>query len=180
MTSLPMLQFSDSDVMSYDKFLSLCQSNVSEKDFEWLKKIKLDEASGTKFLKQWAFFYNQLSEELTLQRSKKLGKEKPKDDFESSRENRIVNVVNQAVTKALGEGTELEVNNPLEAELNLLEFMYKEIDQMIGLHTFDKMALAGYVIKLQLLNRKIQFSAMDGSAEYKRLFSNMQSVIYNN
>jgi len=180
MTSLPMLKFSDSDVMSYDNFLSLCQGNVSEKDFKWLEKIKLNEASGTNFLNQWAFFYNQLSEELTTQRSKKLGKEKLQNGLEGSRETRIVNIVNQAVTKALGEGNELEVNNPLEAELNLLEFMYKEIDEMVGLHTFDKMALAGYVIKLQLLNRKVQFSAMDGAAEYKRLFSNMQSVIYNN
>lgn len=180
MTSLPMLKFSDSDVMSYDNFLSLCKGNVTQKDYQWLEKIKLNEASGSKFLNQWAFFYNQLSEELTLQRSKKLGKEKPQEDFQGSRENRIVNIVNQAVTKALGEKTELEVNNPLEAELSLLEFMYKEIDEMVGLHTFDKIALAGYVIKLQLLNRKIQFSAMDGAAEYKRLFSNMQSVIYNN
>ena len=180
MTSLPMLKFSDSDVMSYDNFLSLCKGNVTKKDYQWLEKFKLNETSGSKFLNQWASFYNQLSEELTIQRSKKLGKERPQDDCQSSRENRIVNIVNQAVTKALGEKTELEVNNPLEAELSLLEFMYNEIDEMVGLHTFDEIALAGYVIKLQLLNRKIKFSAMDGAAEYKRLFSNMQSVIYNN
>jgi len=176
MASLPMLKFSDNDVISYPEFLELCEGNISDKEFKWLKNIKLDEPGEGPLLKEWSDFYNQLLDELAIQRGKKLGRD---IQANGSGDSKIISKVTNAVTQALGDGEKLKVNNPLGAEISLLSFMYDELDQMISLHTFDNIALAGYSIKLQLLNRKKMFSALEGQAEYKRLFSNMQSVIYN-
>jgi hypothetical protein len=107
--------------------------------------------------------------ELNDQRSKKLGLSSPKYHNDGEKEGRIGEAVRQAISN----------ENALDAELSLLSLKWKYLDEIAALHYFDVEALLSYAVKLQLLKRKSLFTKEEGNAEFKRLFSNLQSEIAN-
>ena len=164
MASLPELSADEDMPISYDEFLSCCQSNVSEKDYQLLKDLTLSSTEGP-LVEDWARFYGALNKELSYQRSMNLGKSYSaaydKDGFAA-----------QVVAAALS------AKNPLEAEKILLEYEFENLDTMVGLHMFDEYVLFGYAIKLKLLERQSSFEKEKGQAEFKSLFDGIQQRVY--
>ena len=162
--SLPELR-SDGDMpISYDEFLSLCQSNVSDETYDLLKNLTLDSKEGP-LVNEWASFYGMLTKELNYQRSMNLGK-----SYSSAydKDGLIAQVASSA----------LSAKNPLEAERILLEYEFENLDSLVGLHMFDDHVLFGYAIKLKLLERLNSFEQEKGKNEFETLFYGIQQQVY--
>ena len=163
-SSLPDLKTDGDMPFSYDEFLGMCQSNVSESKYEYLKNLTLSSEEGP-LLKEWSVFYKNLMSELNYQRSMNLGRAYMTSYDKDS-------VVAQVV------GTVLAAKNPLEAEKILLDYEFENLDSLVGLHTFDDVYLFGYAIKLKLLERQSCFVQSKGKKEFKRLFDQVQQRVY--
>lgn len=163
-SSLPDLKTDGDMPLSYEEFLDMCQPNVSEAKYEFLKNLSLSSTEGP-LVEKWAVFYRNLMKELNAQRSAALGKT-------YHREYEKDYLTTQAATAAM------TAKNPLEAEKILLAFEFENLDSLVGLHSFDDIYLFGYAIKLKLLERQSCFSQEKGKAEFKRLFDQVQQRVY--
>ena len=72
-SSLPDLRTDGEMPFSYEEFLGMCQSNVSESKYECLKNLTLSSEEGP-IMKEWAASYKNLMSELNYQRSVNLGR----------------------------------------------------------------------------------------------------------
>ena len=163
-SSLPDLRTDGDMPFTYEEFLGMCQSNVSESKYEFLSNLTLSSDEGP-LLKDWAVFYNNLMSELNYQRSMSLGRAYLKSYDKDS-------VLTQVI------GTVLAAKNPLEAEKILLDYEFENLDSLVGLHTFDDVYLFGYAVKLKLLERQNCFVQEKGKKEFKRLFDQVQQRVY--
>ena len=163
-SSLPDLRTDGDMPFTYEEFLGMCQSNVSESKYEFLSNLTLSSDEGP-LLKDWAVFYNNLMSELNYQRSMNLGRVYLKSYDKDS-------VLTQVI------GTVLAAKNPLEAEKILLDYEFENLDSLVGLHTFDDVYLFGYAVKLKLLERQNCFVQEKGKKEFKRLFDQVQQRVY--
>lgn len=164
-SSLPDLKTSGEIPLTYDEFLAMCQSNVSEENYLFLQNLTPASEEGP-LVKEWAVFYKNLTGELNVQRSANLGKAYlPSHDRDS--------VLAQVAAAAMA------AKNPLEAEKILLDYEFEYLDSLVGLHTFDDIYLFGYAMKLRLLERQSCFVQKKGKAEFKRLFDQIQQRVNN-
>ena len=163
-SSLPDLRTDGDMPMTYDEFLDMCQSNVSESKYELLKNLTLSSEEGP-LLKEWSAFYKNLMGELNYQRSVSLGRPYLTSYDKDS-------VIAQVA------GAAMAAKNPLEAEKILLECEFDNLDSLVGLRTFDDRYLFGYAIKLKLLERQSCFVQSKGQKEFKRLFDQVQQRVY--
>ena len=163
-SSLPDLRTDGDMPFTYEEFLGMCQSNVSESKYEFLSNLTLSSDEGP-LLKDWAVFYNNLMSELNYHRSMNLGRSYLKSYDKDS-------VLTQVI------GTVLAAKNPLEAEKILLDYEFENLDSLVGLHTFDDVYLFGYAVKLKLLERQNCFVQEKGKKEFKRLFDQVQQRVY--
>ena len=163
-SSLPDLRTDGDMPMTYDEFLDMCQSNVSESKYDLLKNLTLSSEEGP-LLKEWSAFYKNLMGELNYQRSVSLGRPYLTSYDKDS-------VIAQVA------GAAMAAKNPLEAEKILLECEFDNLDSLVGLHTFDDRYLFGYAIKLKLLERQSCFVQSKGQKEFKRLFDQVQQRVY--
>ena len=163
-SSLPDLRTDGDMPMTYDEFLDMCQSNVSESKYELLKNLTLSSEEGP-LLKEWSAFYKNLMGELNYQRSVSLGRPYLTSYDKDS-------VIAQVA------GAAMAAKNPLEAEKILLECEFDNLESVVGLHTFDDRYLFGYAIKLKLLERQSCFVQSKGQKEFKRLFDQVQQRVY--
>ena len=163
-SSLPDLRTDGDMPMTYDEFLDMCQSNVSESKYELLKNLTLSSEEGP-LLKEWSAFYKNLMGELNYQRSVSLGRPYLTSYDKDS-------VIAQVA------GAAMAAKNPLEAEKILLECEFDNLDSLVGLHSFDDRYLFGYAIKLKLLERQSCFVQSKGQKEFKRLFDQVQQRVY--
>ncbi|MBE6027147.1 MAG: hypothetical protein E7227_00910 [Clostridiales bacterium] len=162
--SLPELRADGDMPLTYDEFLSCCQSNVSEEKYQMLKDLTLDSTEGP-LVDEWSRFYGMLMKELNYQRSMNLGK-----SYSSAYDKD--GLIAQAASAAL------TAKNPLEAEKVLLEYEFENLDSLVGLHMFDDYVLFGYAIKLKLLERLNCFEQTKGKAEFQSLFDGIQQRVY--
>ena len=162
--SLPELRADGDMPLTYDEFLSCCQSNVSEEKYQMLKDLTLDSTEGP-LVDEWSRFYGMLMKELNYQRSMNLGK-----SYSSAYDKD--GLIAQAAAPALS------AKNPLEAEKVLLEYEFENLDSIVGLHMFDDYVLFGYAIKLKLLERLNCFEQTKGKAEFQSLFDGIQQRVY--
>ena len=162
--SLPELKADGEMPITYEEFLSMCRSNVSEKDMELLEGLTLSSTEGP-LVEEWSRFYGALKKELNYQRSLNLGR-----SYSSAYEkDGLAAQVAQAA---------LSAKNPLEAEKILLQYEFDGLDSLVGLHMFDDHVLFGYAIKLKLLERQTSFEKDKGKAEFKSLFDEIQQRVY--
>ena len=162
--SLPELRADGDMPLTYDEFLSCCQSNVSEEKYQMLKDLTLDSTEGP-LVDEWSRFYGMLMKELNYQRSMNLGK-----SYSSAYDKD--GLIAQAASAAL------TAKNPLETEKVLLEYEFENLDSIVGLHMFDDYVLFGYAIKLKLLERLNCFEQTKGKAEFQSLFDGIQQRVY--
>ena len=162
--SLPELRADGDMPLTYEEFLHLCQSNVSEETYERLENLTLNSTEGP-LVEEWANYYGMLTKELNYQRSMNLGK-----TYSSAYDKD--GLIGQVVASALS------AKNPLEAERVLLESEFENLDSLVGLHMFDDHVLFGYAIKLKLLERLTSFEEDKGKAEFQTLFDGIQQQVY--
>ena len=163
-SSLPELRADGDMPLTYDEFLNLCQSNVSDADYERLKNLTLNSTEGP-LVDEWARFYGMLTKELNYQRSMNLGK-----SYSSAYDKD--GLISQVASSAIS------AKNPLEAARILLEYEFDNLDSLVGLHMFDDHVLYGYAIKLKLLERLTSFEQDKGKAEFQTLFDGIQQQVY--
>lgn len=164
-SSLPDLK-SDGDMpLSYQEFLDLCESQVSESNYKLLKDLTLSSTNGP-LIKEWNRVYGSLTKELNYQRSMKLGKTYPTPETKDF-------MTTQVVSSALA------AKDPLEAEKILLDYEFQQLDELVGLHMFDDHVLFGYAVKLKLLERQGCFDHDKGSTEFRQLLGEVQQRVYN-
>lgn len=163
-SSLPDLRTDGDMPITYDEFLGMCQSNVSESKYEFLKNLTLSSTEGP-LVKDWAIYYKNLMSELNYQRSVNLGRP-------------YLTSYDKDSSAAQVAGAALGAKNPLEAEKILLDYEFELLDSLVGLHTFDDVYLFGYAIKLKLLERQSCFVQEKGQKEFKRLFDQVQQRVY--
>jgi hypothetical protein len=162
--SLPELK-SDSEMpITYDEFLSYCETAVESSVYEELKNLTLSSDKGP-LVSKWAKFYKELTKEVNYQRSLRLGKQYEAPEFRDHTAETIASAA-------------LSAKNPLEAEQILLDYEFENLDSLVGLHMFDKHVLFGYAIKLKLLERQGCFEHEKGKAEFKKLFDQVQQQVY--
>jgi len=167
--TLPLLRYEGVSPFDTFSFLEQCRSQVSDRDYQTIKSALLGRPSSHPFLKKWQQFASMVKKELNDQRSKKLGLSASKYSNDGEKAFRISDAVRQALSN----------ENALDAELSLLELKWNYLEESAALHYFDVEALLAYAVKLQLLQRKSLFTKEEGNAEFKRLFSNLQSEIAN-
>ena len=167
--TLPMLRFDGQCPFDTDSFLEQCKNQVTSRDYQTIVSALSGRSSSHPFLKKWQHFSSMVKKELNDQRSKKLGLSVHTYRNEGDKEFRIGETVRQALSN----------ENALEAELALLSLKWNYLDEISALHYFDVEALLSYAVKLQLLERKSLFTKEEGYAEFKRLFSNLQTEIAN-
>ena len=165
--TLPMLRYDGALPFDTDSFLEICKNKVSNADYQTLSDALGGIPSSHSFLKKWQQFSSMVQQELNEQRSRKLGVSSAKYRNDGEKEYRIQETVRHA----------LNDENVLDAEMSLMMLKWKFLDELAALHVFDLEGLLSYAIKLQLLQRKSLFTREGGNAEFKRLFSNIQSEI---
>ena len=163
-SSLPDLRSDGEMPMTYNEFLGMCASNVSESNYQLLANLTLSSDEGP-LVKEWSTFYGVLTRELNYQRSVNLGKSY---SAAYDKDGMIAQVASTA----------LSAKNPLEAEQILLDYEFETLDTLVGLHMFDDYVLFGYAIKLKLLERQSCFEQKKGQAEFKHLFDTVQQRVY--
>ena len=163
MSSLPMLKPSGDMPFSYDSFLEMCASNISETKYNLLKNLTLESTDGP-LVSEWAKFYSVFKAELSFQRNQKLSRpcETPYD-----RDDSIVRAVASAI----------DDENPLDAEKGLLDLQFQKLDLLIGTHSFDDFSLFGYALKLKLIERRSSFNQKSGREELDRMVDGLQKQI---
>lgn len=162
-SSLPMLKSDGAMPFSYETFLEMCSASVSDSVYQSLADIDLLSGQGA-LLTDWSHCYSNLMKELSYQRNLRLGKQARLPD------NRDYSAVS-AVTAALN------AKNPLEAELLLLSYEFKQLDELVAMHHFDDWVLFGYAVKLKLLERLQCFRHDEGKEEFQSLLSGIQQKI---
>lgn len=163
-SSLPDLKSDEKMPVSYQEFLSMCESNVNERTYQLLEGLTLSSTEGP-LVKEWSVFYGSLKSELNYQRSTNLGKPYPASYEKDA-------LASQAASAALS------AKNPLEAEQIMLDYEFEQLDSLVGLHSFDDYVLFGYAIKLKLLERQSCFEHDKGEAEFRRLMHVVQDRVY--
>lgn len=176
LTSLPSLSFDQKAPLDMKGLLALCKGNISQRDYDNLKAFTISGGHGCRLAERWTEFHRQFQARLTAERQRKHGEPVASAVVSALEDNRAIYAcISQAMSLSASEGGK---GNPLEAEIFMLEFLYRQADEMIGLSCFDTDALFGYAAKLLILNRKDVFSALEGRAEYQRLFSGLQGVMF--
>jgi len=168
--TLPSLRYDGTLPFTTDAFLALCKDQVSNAHYLLLEQAVEGVASMHHFLSRYQHFADMVKKELTEARSKKLSLSDPAYRNDGEKEARISDIVRQALAS----------DDVLQAEMLLIKLHWNYLDELSALHTFDIEGLLSYALKLKMLQRKSLFTREEGNAEFKRLFSNIQTEIENN
>ncbi len=166
-STLPLLRLDAPLPFSVEAFLSASATQVSRRDHALLTAAARGEESTHPFIRKWRRFETLLCAELAAQRSRRKGYAGPAYPHRDETDLRICETVRQA----------LAADDPLKAELMLLELSFKQLDEQAGLAAFSIEALLAFILKLQLLERRSRFVQSAGNSEFERLFSHLQREI---
>ena len=164
-SSLPTLSPNSPMPFSYDTFLEMCSTSVSDSTYKLLADLKLTSSEGP-LVEEWHSFYSVLLSELTQLRSAKLGRTYKSD---ADRDQASATLAASAMNAA----------DPLAAEKMLLAYEMDQLDQLVGLHYFDDYTLFGYALKLRLLERFGSFEHERGKEEFSDILGSLQKQVTN-
>ncbi len=168
--SLPLLRIDEHGPCSDAEFMALCARHLSRSDYAILAKADLDARCTTaphRFLAAWNSFRKAVGVLLVEERARRLKLDSEHYKSGSMHDGESAEVVRSVLT----------AEHPLQAESLLLEACWNKIESLAVNHTFDIVFLLAYRLKLQILERKDLFTPLEGNAEFKRLFSNLQMNI---
>lgn len=166
-----MLRFEMTPPMTSAQFLDTCRQSLGAHDMEMVETLISGDigtvGGNNNWLVRWRDFLGQVRDTLHGQRVSNIegGHEGNKSPI--VQDYHIVETVRTA----------MQAENPLEAELILMRLYWRKAEELSQSHVFDVDTLLTYAVHLGILERKALFTPMEGNAEFKRLFSNLQSII---
>lgn len=169
--SLPMLRFDEDPPITRDQFLQSCHAALGSADYAVIERlsagqmIEVTEKSG--YLWSYLQIQQKVSSSLHRYRARALSRTETSDNESALPDVGIEELVKQA----------MQAEHPLAAELLLMRFYWDAAESLKQMRVFSIEVLYTYAIQLALLERKALFTPLEGNAEFKRLFSNLQSII---
>ncbi len=166
-STLPRLTLDSPLPYTVEAFMLRAQEMVSKRDYNLLEDALHARATDNAFLITWGDFQRMLSAELARQRSKRV-------DFTYDTSDLVEEVpayLAEAVYAAM------RTEDPLEAELQLLQLEWKALEEFLGFATFSIEAICAHLLQLQLKERRTRFDAEAGNTEFARLFTDLQAEI---
>lgn len=169
--SLPMLKFDEEPPISLEAFLHACEQNLGSREYDLVRNLAEGKVGAIRhelsFLADWYSFTTHMNRCLHEKRAKALMRVNDTENTSLDADIHGEEVVKEA----------LQAENPLEAELILMRYYWDVAQQLSQMKVFSLEVLFTYAIQLALLERKALFTPMEGNAEFRRLFSNLQSII---
>jgi hypothetical protein len=166
-STLPLLRPDGPLPYGVDDFLKRAAELVGAKDMKILNAAAQRQPQRNTFLNKWQEYQQMLRAELASQRSRRplyKGEEVVRKE-----------VAEYAIVEAVRAA--LECDDPLQAELMLLNLQWKILDELVGLQVFSIEALLAHLLKLQLLQRRSHFVQEKGNDEFSRIFTDLQGEI---
>jgi hypothetical protein len=164
-SSLPLLRPEGPLPCTSAAFLARAEEQLNRRDYSQLEAALSGDGSTHPFFSQWMTFNASLQAELAAQRSRRLGW--GEQGISLDRDLSLSEAVSSIVAG----------DDPLQAELALLRLQWRWIDEMVGFSVFNLEAMLGYLLKLQLLERRGLFDQSEGNVEFERLFNDLQRDI---
>jgi hypothetical protein len=163
-STLPMVFFDSENFPEEGQYLTSCRDWLTPHDMDLLESADIDlsdnPATGCHLLDSWNNWVASLTYQLALLRASAKGKE-------TERFNEYTDVVlgHDAVSRDA-----LAQSSPLNAEEMLDKTKWEFLDFLEGGHFFDIEKLIIYYLKIQILNRKKNFTIENGRANYNALY----------
>lgn len=153
-SQLPTLFFAKEPEIMIDSFLIEAAKWTSEKDFNFLKKLDINDyllkKNDPPALINYKDFEHKLRHDLAQFR------EARKKDSDYKPASFSISMVKEG--------------NPLEIEIKLMELRWKVIDEIQREHHFDLEYLILYFLKLQILQRYFKFNKEEGLKNFQKLY----------
>jgi hypothetical protein len=170
--SLPLLRPEENPPMTTETFLETCRQSLGQSELDLVRNVSLvastEEArQQNTFIRKWEALLTVVHKELNEQRARRLNLESDRYSQVGDRNPWVAEMVRAVI----------QAENPLQSELLLLQYYWRKIDELASGHVFDVEFLIAYHVKLQLLARRSLFTPLEGNSEFKRLFSNLQTII---
>lgn len=170
--SLPLLRPDEAPPMTSEAFLDTCRQSLGQSDLELVQSVSLEVSKdGLRhrhiFLRQWNAVLEKVRKEMHGQRSRRLNIEASASSQVGDKDPWVAEMVRSV----------MQAENPLQAELQLLQYYWHRVDELSTGHVFDVDFLIAYHVKLKLMARRSLFTPIEGNSEFKRLFSNLQTII---
>jgi len=167
--SLPMLKKETELPFSSKEFISLCRSQIAEKDMAVLHEAVFDGsgcADTHKVIEFWNNFVTALHFDLASSRAEKMGIDSGEYTVSFRQIPGTVEIVKQL----------MQATNPLEAENLMFTVKWDFIEELSTNHFFDLVMLITYYLKIQLLERHAAQNKEQGLEAFKHIFSNIQAT----
>jgi len=159
--TLPFLSFSGTAETDVQGFLAFVKSMLPEKDFQVLDSVHRDEASSHPFVARTRAFRSEFDQELARYRAQGMGRDP--NQYAQASDPRIGEKARQCVA----------MENPLEAETEVMRFTWDFLDGLQAGHYFDLERLVIHLLKLMLLERKNKLTEERGTARYTETYQNI-------
>ena len=169
-SSLPWLDFESEPPVSMDTFNDVCESTLREEDYSLVKKASLDDfdfETANPVLKRWTVFEQSLRNELAKLRGANLGIDAQKY---------VKQFIDNTTTPAIAAGA-FKQETPLKTELYLQKERWTFLDELEAGHFFDVENLIVYSLRLQILERKVQFKKDAGNENFTEIYEQIKTSI---
>ena len=165
-STLPLLFFHHGQPpLSYSSFIQDCQRLVDTSDLMQIRWARLNAAqffpNAISTLQKWQRADFALRNELVKIRAKNLSLDPQPFLHPESIDPSWVNPLKESI----------EDFSPLRAEMHIMEFQWKILDELGVGHQFDLHFLVIYALKLQLLQRKASFNKEAGERRLQEIIS---------
>jgi len=166
---LPALVFGTKTPLSFESFRQTCETHLSPKDNEILKKITANEnnnAGLNRFYDEWHRWDLAIKKELGGLRAAKMSPDNESRSFQSSPDRDTREIIYPI----------LSANNPLEAEILLERARWKHLDEMeLGIY-FDFEKIISYALKLKIMERLESFDPVEGGIRFQETLDALSST----
>jgi len=158
--------------MTSEAFLDTCRQSLGKSDFDMVYGVSLVVSHAgmrhqNAFIQNWNTLLGKVRKELHEQRARRLNLESNGLSQSGDKDPWVAELVRNV----------MQAENPLQAELQLMQYYWHKVDELATGHVFDVEFLIAYHVKLQLMARRSLFTPTEGNSEFKRLFSNLQTII---
>jgi hypothetical protein len=167
--TLPSVTYDDDPPLSSEEFREQCYSLLEDDDAALIQYCRYDpelavgsvQSTGSDFIDLFLARERTLILNLAFHRAEKLKRQFPADPPHDAPRTEGVAIA------------ALEMNDPLEAALFIDRERWGMLDAMIGLDGFGVNNIFAYLMKLQLLERRKNFSAERGTAAYRERYDSI-------
>ena len=169
--ALPYLDFESTPSISYDDFLSFCESTLDPHDYDLLVSAQLNGSLpgdiSHPVLTAWSLFEQSLRNELVKLRAPQRGMDGEK----------FVKLFIDNTTTPLIARNSMKQENPEKAEDFLNKERWNFFNELEAGHDFDIGKLIVYSLRLQLLERMNLFDEEKGKNGFQKIYEQIKMAI---